>query len=169
MLEAEEDEELRTFIASELCDLCTMEGLDRIRGMVLKEEYDPQTADLDRMLLTVATMTGYTFPEQAETRERVDRRTREWERRRKWDDPDPFIREMRERWLRGEPRWAKSQVDDSPPPGGGAAADWVGDGFVPPPAAGTYRREEPKVGRNDPCPCGSGKKYKKCCLQLERA
>jgi preprotein translocase subunit SecA len=25
------------------------------------------------------------------------------------------------------------------------------------------RRNEPKVGRNDPCPCGSGKKYKKCC------
>ena len=25
------------------------------------------------------------------------------------------------------------------------------------------RREEPKVGRNDPRPCGSGKKYKKCC------
>lgn len=24
--------------------------------------------------------------------------------------------------------------------------------------------KEPKVGRNDPCPCGSGKKYKKCCL-----
>jgi preprotein translocase subunit SecA len=24
------------------------------------------------------------------------------------------------------------------------------------------RREEKKVGRNDPCPCGSGKKYKKC-------
>jgi preprotein translocase subunit SecA len=23
--------------------------------------------------------------------------------------------------------------------------------------------ETPKVGRNDPCPCGSGKKYKKCC------
>jgi len=27
----------------------------------------------------------------------------------------------------------------------------------------TFRREEPRVGRNDPCPCGSGKKYKKCC------
>ena len=26
-----------------------------------------------------------------------------------------------------------------------------------------YVREEPKIGRNDPCPCGSGKKYKKCC------
>jgi preprotein translocase subunit SecA len=26
----------------------------------------------------------------------------------------------------------------------------------------TVKRDEPKVGRNDPCPCGSGKKYKKC-------
>jgi len=26
----------------------------------------------------------------------------------------------------------------------------------------TVRRDEPKVGRNEPCPCGSGKKYKKC-------
>ena len=29
-------------------------------------------------------------------------------------------------------------------------------------AVATVRRDEPKVGRNDPCPCGSGKKYKKC-------
>lgn len=27
----------------------------------------------------------------------------------------------------------------------------------------TVRRDTPKVGRNDPCPCGSGKKHKKCC------
>jgi preprotein translocase subunit SecA len=26
----------------------------------------------------------------------------------------------------------------------------------------TLRRDTPKVGRNDPCPCGSGKKYKHC-------
>jgi uncharacterized protein YecA (UPF0149 family) len=25
------------------------------------------------------------------------------------------------------------------------------------------QRGIPKIGRNDPCPCGSGKKYKKCC------
>ena len=29
---------------------------------------------------------------------------------------------------------------------------------------GTIRNESEKVGRNDPCPCGSGKKYKKCCM-----
>jgi preprotein translocase subunit SecA len=40
---------------------------------------------------------------------------------------------------------------------------------LPPEAQGgsdrpsTYRRTGKKVGRNDPCPCGSGKKYKKCC------
>ena len=39
---------------------------------------------------------------------------------------------------------------------------WVYDGVVT--AEGhTVRREAPKIGRNDPCPCGSGKKYKKCC------
>lgn len=32
--------------------------------------------------------------------------------------------------------------------------------------AQTFRREVPKVGRNDPCPCGSGKKYKQCCGKI---
>jgi hypothetical protein len=27
----------------------------------------------------------------------------------------------------------------------------------------TFHRQDPRVGRNDPCPCGSGKKFKKCC------
>ena len=30
-------------------------------------------------------------------------------------------------------------------------------------SSGTVVREGEKIGRNDPCPCGSGKKYKKCC------
>jgi len=29
----------------------------------------------------------------------------------------------------------------------------------------TIKREEPKIGRNDKCPCGSGKKFKKCCKE----
>jgi SEC-C motif domain protein len=39
---------------------------------------------------------------------------------------------------------------------------WVYAGFLPPPGQ-TIRYGQPKPGRNDPCPCGSGKKYKKCC------
>jgi len=30
--------------------------------------------------------------------------------------------------------------------------------------SGPVRREAPKIGRNEPCPCGSGKKFKKCCM-----
>jgi preprotein translocase subunit SecA len=51
----------------------------------------------------------------------------------------------------------------------GVPAEFGGGGGAPQPARTggddiikTVRREEPKVGRNDPCPCGSGKKYKKC-------
>ncbi len=31
----------------------------------------------------------------------------------------------------------------------------------------TVRRNHPKIGRNDPCPCGSGKKYKNCCMNKD--
>jgi uncharacterized protein len=33
------------------------------------------------------------------------------------------------------------------------------------PASNPVRRSSPDIGRNDPCPCGSGKKYKHCCLR----
>lgn len=41
-------------------------------------------------------------------------------------------------------------------------------GFVEmkvPPTQRQMERNPPKVGRNEPCPCGSGKKFKKCCLR----
>jgi preprotein translocase subunit SecA len=54
----------------------------------------------------------------------------------------------------------------APRPGAAAA---IGGGGGPQPARTggddvirTVKRDDPKVGRNDPCPCGSGKKYKKC-------
>ena len=64
-----------------------------------------------------------------------------------------------------------------PPPGMGGMvaqkADATGSGFRQEPPEGlqkqgegtlqkTIKRDVPKVGRNDPCPCGSGKKYKQC-------
>ncbi|RCV63967.1 hypothetical protein C5S53_11155 [Methanophagales archaeon] len=30
-----------------------------------------------------------------------------------------------------------------------------------------FSKKKKKIGRNDPCPCGSGKKYKKCCLRKD--
>ena len=46
----------------------------------------------------------------------------------------------------------------SPPP---VEAAKIPDGFSPGSSGGLVREE--KIGRNEPCPCGSGKKYKKCC------
>ena len=61
-------------------------------------------------------------------------------------------------------RPSRPQVNDMAPP------DMGSEEGVPPGAAEggpaeTYRRLDKKVGRNDPCPCGSGKKYKKCCAK----
>jgi len=51
--------------------------------------------------------------------------------------------------------------------GGGEQAD-QGEAAAPQKQQ-TVRRSEPKVGRNDPCPCGSGKKYKKCHGRADQA
>jgi preprotein translocase subunit SecA len=69
---------------------------------------------------------------------------------------------------------APSQAPASPPPaqprrprkvvesGGGTEPAAKGAAGGDEDSAKPMRRNEPKVGRNDPCPCGSGKKYKKC-------
>ncbi|HVG30084.1 MAG TPA: preprotein translocase subunit SecA [Pyrinomonadaceae bacterium] len=49
-----------------------------------------------------------------------------------------------------------SMMFTGPNQGAAAAGEEAG-------ASKTVTRSQPKVGRNDPCPCGSGKKYKKCC------
>jgi len=53
-------------------------------------------------------------------------------------------------------RWAQEDADES--------EDATDDDLFADIPAVPYVRLEPKVGRNDPCPCGSRKKYKKCCL-----
>ena len=42
-------------------------------------------------------------------------------------------------------------------------SELLGEAGLFPQKVETKRRDAPKIGRNDPCPCGSGKKYKKCC------
>jgi preprotein translocase subunit SecA len=75
---------------------------------------------------------------------------------------------------RRPPQITMSGPQNTPPPspfgafgGGGGASAPPPDGPRPARTGGDdvirqVKREEPKVGRNDPCPCGSGKKYKKC-------
>jgi hypothetical protein len=69
------------------------------------------------------------------------------------DDPEK-MRELEEQWKK-TPRAA---LDGKTP-----AELLDADPTLVPSKVETYHREEPRIGRNDPCPCGSGKKYKKCC------
>jgi hypothetical protein len=79
-----------------------------------------------------------------------------------------LLREVRERYRRGELGFSDPDEADGDFAYGDEPALPEWDSY--PPAAGdTIRREAPKVGRNDPCPCGSGKKYKKCCLSKAHA
>lgn len=63
------------------------------------------------------------------------------------------IRELHEEWLQ-TPRPALE---------GERPAAVLEGGRLFPGKVETFRRQAPKVGRNDPCPCGSGKKFKRCC------
>jgi hypothetical protein len=76
-----------------------------------------------------------------------------WERfRDPWEFYSPAVIESRqERWKEEEARRSGDDLEDD-------------ELFAEEPVL-PYVRETPKVGRNDPCPCGSGKKYKKCCLR----
>ncbi len=58
-----------------------------------------------------------------------------------------------------------SAFDGNPPTGAGKASDVVSEAADAAEARAKIKpvRTGPKVGRNDPCPCGSGKKYKNCC------
>ena len=63
------------------------------------------------------------------------------------------MQELQEEWLQ-TPRYSLE---------GKKPAEMLEGGRLFPGKIETFRREAPKVGRNDPCPCGSGKKFKKCC------
>jgi yecA family protein len=81
----------------------------------------------------------------------------DWER---FDNPQEFYDPMN--ILNRQIRWAEEDEKRLEDP------DLFEDSFDLPydyEPATPYVRETPKIGRNDPCPCGSGKKYKKCCLK----
>jgi len=90
-------------------------------------------------------------------------------------DIDPFMVAWSDvRHELGVPLDVATHLDESSPDRGSLfdflplmpASDQPSISASPLPAgqiAEPYQRESVKVGRNDPCPCGSGKKYKKCC------
>jgi hypothetical protein len=114
------------------------DGIERGRQYTLAGD-----KEVRRELLAAATLTGVAFSELEEWRDQERRAAEDRRRRREaLSAPAP-----------------KPRPQSAPtPPAFSSLTD-------PAPVSPITRKE--KVGRNDPCPCGSGKKFKKCCMNKE--
>jgi preprotein translocase subunit SecA len=85
------------------------------------------------------------------------------------DEAEEIERRRREEAARQQLAFQHAQASALPEGENEAGESAEGQPSVPrapqPPVAQVVR-DEPKVGRNEPCPCGSGKKYKQCCGAL---
>ena len=177
LLPAETDKEVVTFLASSLLDLCPSdpEALETVRRLILEERYEPGTTDLRLMLLAAGEMAGYAPPEAAAWREQHAADRKRWESGA--SDIDGILAAVQSRRLGPEDLGPVGQIlglsdarplppmrpavrNRRPTPGRRGAETYAPTQHAPP-----IRRGQAKVGRNDPCPCGSGKKFKKCCLK----
>jgi HEAT repeat protein len=177
LLPGEPDKEVVTFLAASLLDLCPSDHstLDTLRRLILDERFEAGTADLRSMLLAAGEMVGYSPPEASAWREQREADRKRWESGAA--DADGILAAVQSRTLRAEDLGPVGQIiglSDARPlpplrpavrsrresPGRRGAS-----GYAPAQPARTFRRPDAKVGRNDPCPCGSGKKFKKCCMR----
>jgi hypothetical protein len=147
----------RDHLLMALAALCpTGPALDVLRQAVLAGDYDEKLADLRRDLVAAAIMADVSFPELAPLREEIAADDAELERRLAAGElPASFFgQDDYDDDLDYEDDLDDEDFPDLPP-----GLDARGDRVVAP-----IHNVQPKTGRNDPCPCGSGKKYKKCCL-----
>lgn len=164
---AYEDEEGDSLIDSLLIDLTeigSLAGLDESRKMISEYPDDLEVDDLRQCLLATAIMNHLELPEQAEWRQYIE----DLEKRLLSGSKEfaNYGRELRRNWRETgisfpPDRYAHEERQQH------AALSPMGDpitfsgNFSQP--VETIRNTGPKIGRNDPCPCGSGKKYKRCC------
>jgi preprotein translocase subunit SecA len=144
LLPQDKDIDIRTKLASALLGQFADEGIEPVRQMVRQRAYDSMTSDLMEKLVTVSTIMGVTFPEYPIWKREVEEKLARRERR---------MNKMR--GFAHAPAEPISQPTAAPSKEQGDFLDRKPAPFI---------RTEPQVGRNDPCPCGSGKKFKKCCM-----
>jgi preprotein translocase subunit SecA len=75
------------------------------------------------------------------------------------DEAQQIERQRREAAEREQLAFQHAQASGLAQPAESAGEPAAGEGG---PVPQTFTRDQPKVGRNEPCPCGSGKKYKQC-------
>ena len=145
LLPQDKDLDIKTKLADALLDQFADEGIEPVREMVGRQDYDPVSVDLISHLVAVSTILGVTFPEYPIWKQNAEEKLAKQERR---------MKEMR--------GFFQPPAKPTLPPKATPAKER--DNYMerkPTPFLHTQKQ----VGRNAPCPCGSGKKFKHCCLK----
>jgi hypothetical protein len=138
LLPQEKEADIKTNLAYGVLGNFALEGIDPVRRLILGREYDPRMLDLPRQVVAAATVMGVTFPE--------------YEAWKKVAEEKQARQDQRMREMEG----LMQQRKPAPPPA------------LPARRPQPVLREKKRVGRNDPCPCGSGKKFKNCCMNRDK-
>ena len=139
LFELEEDETIKIQLGQALMTQFATEAIEPVRQFILRSTLDPEILDLRENLAAASTVLSMDFPE-----------------REKWKTDQQTSRQQRQK-LFAEKYGLPSQVVDA-----WNDVDDLDEDYSE--SDDHIIRATPKIGRNDPCPCGSGKKYKKCCL-----
>jgi uncharacterized protein YecA (UPF0149 family) len=148
LLPQDEDLNVRTCLANALLGQFADESIEPVRELVQRRAYDEKTIDLMEKLVAVSTVVGAAFPEYPIWKREVEKRQAKLERRMKEVEAAMY-----------------ASPKSAPPPKASSAQEQ--EDFSERRLSPIFRTEK-QVGRNDPCPCGSGKKFKKCCLKRDK-
>ena len=153
LLEQEKDDFIRRQLAESLLRQFAHEGIEVAWQLLAGRDLDFDSRGLRNCLLETCTLTGERFPEYDEwlATEKAEK-AEHWKRIKELEgDPQGLMMFALEK-LTGK---KTPDVAKAKPP------------VLPSPRPPLARKSElkQKVGRNDPCPCGSGKKFKTCCMR----
>jgi hypothetical protein len=156
LLAATRNSDEQTFLHHALQGQFSEEGVEPTRRFLLGETLDNERRDLRVHLVAVCTVQGARFPEYEA-----------------WFDKARQDEELQAQGVRkmetllheagGDMRRMIENMKASQRPAPGPVLPSLGTSPIRHPRPAAPR----KVGRNDPCPCGSGKKFKNCCLNRD--
>ena len=141
---------LNAGIICSLCELWPGELMDEIRAAYDRNLVDDTIIDWGNIEEYHAAGLEATMKKLIEGRSEITDTVEELRHWASFSETERIPRERSTPLLNPEP-WPMPMSDAVP-----ASAGYE-------PSFGTIRHQSPRVGRNDPCPCGSGKKFKKCC------
>jgi hypothetical protein len=178
LMATEGDDTLRSYLADSLLYQFDSAAIEPIRDLILRGKCDDLEEQMIRRLIAVSALMDIPVPEVEPWRDRAraslahTRKELEDELSedgRLPDDWDSDLEALENEWgtldgldeeLENDfDEFDEEDEDDDEP----ALEDPDDDLVVRPIVQG-----DPKVGRNDPCPCGSGKKFKNCCMNRQK-